>query len=189
MSRVRDRQVDKRQIRKQVLQGLHRQKEEQRRRKSEAIWRKLQRLGVFRRAKTVLCYVSLPDEVQTRPLIMQMLEAGKRVMVPTVRGEDLVLSQLRDPGRDLAPGSFGVLEPKPAALRPVPVEELDLVLVPGLAFDRRGHRLGRGRGYFDRLLARLPDTASTIGVCFDFQLFDRLPTDPHDQAVGVVVHA
>ena len=189
MERVRGRQEDKRRIRTRILHALREHTEEQRRRKSEAIWRKLQRLGVFRRAKTVLCYVSLPDEVQTGPLIMQMLEAGKRVVVPHVRGEDLVLSQLRDLGRDLAPGSFGVLEPKPDAVRPVPAQELDLVLVPGLAFDRRGHRLGRGRGYFDRLLARLPDTTSTIGVCFDFQLFDRLPTDPHDQAVGVVVHA
>lgn len=181
--------ADKRRLRKQVLQRLRTQKEGERRRKSEAIWRKLQRLGVFRRAKTVLCYVSLPYEVQTRPLIMHMLEAGKQVVVPRVERGRLALSELRDPERDLAPGAFGVLEPTARALRPVPVEAVDVALVPGLAFDRQGNRLGHGQGYFDRLLARLPKTTPTVGVCFDFQLVDRLPTDPHDQAVGTVVCA
>lgn len=181
--------VEKRQLRSALLQRLRTQKEEERRRKSEAIWRKLFRLAVFRRAKTVLCYVSLPYEVQTRQLIEQMLEAGKRVVVPRVRKRTLVLSELINPDEDLAPGSFGVWEPRPSALRPVSVETLDLVVVPGLAFDRQGQRLGHGQGYFDRLLARLPKTTPAIGVCFDFQLLDRLPADPHDQAVQAVLSA
>ena len=180
--------MEKTQLRQRVRARLQRQREETRRRKSEAVWRKLQRLTVFRRAKTVCCYVSLPDEVQTGPLIMQMLEAGKRVVVPKVQGRRLALSEIKDPARELAPGAFGVLEPK-GALRPVALERLDLVLVPGLAFDRRGHRLGRGEGYFDRFLARVPETTPTIGVCYDFQLVDRLPNEPHDQAVGVVISA
>ena len=134
------------------------------------------------------CYVSLPDEVQTGPLITQMLEAGKRVVVPKVQGRRLALSEVKDPARELAPGAFGVLEPT-GALRPVPVTRLDLVLVPGIAFDRRGHRLGRGEGYFDRFLARVPKAIPTIGICYDFQLVDRLPTDPHDQAVRTVISA
>jgi 5-formyltetrahydrofolate cyclo-ligase len=146
-------------------------------------------LKVFRLAKTVCCYVSLPDEVQTGPLIMRMLEAGKRVVVPKVQGRRLALFEVRDPARELASGAFGVLEPTPGALRPVALERLDLVLVPGLAFDRRGHRLGRGEGYFDRLLARLPKSTPTIGVCYDFQRVDRLPNEPHDQAVGAVISA
>lgn len=120
---------------------------------------------------------------------MRMLEAGKRVVVPKVQGRRLALFEVNDPARELAPGAFGVLEPKPGALRPVAVERLDLVLVPGLAFDRRGHRLGRGEGYFDRLLARLPKSTPTIGVCYDFQRVDRLPNEPHDQAVGAVISA
>ena len=172
-----------------LLRQLKTQKEEARRRKSDVIQRKLFRLAVFRKAKTVLCYVSLSYEVKTRRLIERMLEIGKRVVVPKVRGRALALSEIRDPERDLVSGAFGVLEPSPRAWRPVGVKDLDVVVVPGLAFDRRGHRLGHGHGYFDRLLGRLPEDTPTVGLCFDFQLLDRLPTDPHDQAVRTVVCA
>lgn len=120
-----------------------------------------------------------------------MLARGKRVVVPVTRPRTkrLSLSEVRDPGRELAPGAFGVPEPVPSARRPVPVRELDLVLVPGLAFDRRGHRLGHGHGYFDRFLARLPKTTPVIGLAFKFQLLERLPSDPHDRAVHTVLTA
>jgi len=179
----------KRQLRTTLLRRLKTQKEEDRRRKSEAIRRKLFRLAVFRRAKSVLCYISLSYEVETRRLIEQMLQAGKRVAVPVVRNQELVPSELRDPASELAPGAFGVLEPTRKAIRPVALNELDLVLVPGLAFDHSGHRLGHGRGYFDRLLVRLPNTTPTVGLCFDFQLLDHLPTHPHDQTVQRVLTA
>ena len=172
-----------------LMHQLKTQKEEARCRKSDIIRRKLCRLAAFRKAKTVLCYVSLSYEVKTRRFIEQMLKIGKRVVVPKVRGRSLVLSEVEDPDRDLAPGAFGVLEPAPQACRPVGVRDLDLVVVPGLAFDRRGHRLGHGHGYFDRLLARLPKDTPTVGLCFGFQLLDCLPTDPHDQAVHTVVCA
>jgi len=168
---------------------LKQQKEEDQRRKSEAIRRKLFRLAVFRRAKTVMCYVSLSYEVETRRLIEQMLQAGKRVVVPVVQQHELVPSELRDPATELAQGTFGVWEPIPEAVRPVPLDELDLVLVPGLAFDQTGKRLGHGQGYFDRFLARLPVTTQTVGLCFDLQLLDHLPTRSHDQTVQTVLSA
>lgn len=185
----RARLMDRRQLRSSVLRKLTTQKEEDRRRKSAVIRRKLSRLAVFRNAKTVACYVSLPYEVETRQLIQQMLEIGKRVVVPQVHQEELRLSEVRDPAQDLAPGSFGVLEPTPQALRPVLLNEVDLVVVPGVAFDRTGQRLGHGQGYFDRLLSRLPKPIPTVGLCFEFQLFDHLPTRPHDQAVQTVLSA
>lgn len=181
--------TSKHHVRLTVLHQLKTQKEEVRRRKSEVIRRKLCRLAVFRKAKAVLCYVSLPYEVETRRLIEQMLASGKRVIVPRVQGRTLLLSEVHDPVADLAPGAFGVLEPTPKTIRPVRPDELDLALVPGLAFDRRGHRLGHGHGYFDRLLARLPETVPTVGLCFSFQLLDCLPTHPHDQAVDALVSA
>lgn len=181
--------LEKRRLRILLFHWLKTQKEEDRRRKSEAIRRKLFRLAVFRKAKTVLCYVSLSYEVETRLLMKQMLETGKRVVVPLVHGRTLRLSEVRDLGRDLAPGAFGVWEPTPKASRPVRPEELDLVLVPGVAFDRSGHRLGHGQGYFDRFLTRLPRTTPTVGLCFAFQLLDRLPVSSHDQTVQTVLSA
>ena len=136
-----------------------------------------------------MSFVSLPYEVDTWPLMQQMLEEGKRVVVPRVQKDELLVSEVRDPERELAPGAFRVWEPTPQAVRPIGLENVDVVLVPGLAFDRRGHRLGHGRGYFDRFLSRLPATTRTVGLCFDFQLLDRLPTSPHDQTVQTVLAA
>ena len=186
----RVREVTKAQLRIRAVRQLKKQKEEDRRRKSEAIRRKVCRLTAFRRAKTVCCYVALPHEVQTWQLIEEMLTKGKQVVVPRVRPRTkrLQLCRLRDPRTELAPGAFGVWEPAAPRGR-VRLRDLDLVLVPGLAFDRQGHRLGHGHGYFDRLLDRLPKTTATVGLAFRFQLLDRLPVDPHDRAVRTVLTA
>ena len=183
--------MTKAQVRTTLLRRLKQQKENDRRRKSEAIRRKVFRLTAFRRAHTVCCYVALPYEVQTWRMIEEMLKQGKRVVVPVTqpRTKRLRLSQVRHPRKELAAGAFGVLEPVPQALRPVHVRDLDLVLVPGLAFDRRGHRLGHGHGYFDRFLARVPKRAPTVGLAFRFQLLDRLPTAAHDHAVQTILTA
>lgn len=180
--------MTKAQVRKWIVRQLTQQKEDDRRRKSAVIRRKLRRLEVFRNAKTIVCYVSLPYEVETWRLIERMCEDRKRVVVPVVHQEELQLSELRCPD-DLAPGAFGVWEPLPRARRFVSPKDVDLVLVPGLAFDRAGHRLGHGHGYFDRLLARLPRPTPTVGLCFAFQLLDRLPHQPHDQPVHTVLSA
>jgi 5-formyltetrahydrofolate cyclo-ligase len=175
-------------LRNWIVQQLKQQKEDDRRRRSAVIRRKLRHLEVFQKAKTIVCYVSLSYEVETWRLIEQMFQARKRVVVPVVHKDRLRLSALRDPC-ELAPGAFGVREPLPHARRWVSPDDVDLVLVPGLAFDRSGHRLGHGRGYFDRLLARVPRTTPRVGVCFAFQLLDRLPHQPHDQPVHTVISA
>jgi len=183
--------MTKAQVRTALLRRLRQQEEEARRRSSEAIRRKLFRLTAFRRAKTVCCYVALPYEVQTWRMIEAMLLNGKRVVVPVTqpRTKRLGFSEIRDPATDLAPGRFGVLEPTPQARRPVAMDELDLLLVPGIAFDRQGHRLGHGHGYFDRLLARVPKATATVGLAYRFQLLDHLPTASHDRAVQAVLTA
>ena len=183
--------MTKRQVRTTLLRRLKQQKEDERRRKSAAIQRKVCRLTAFRRAKMVCCYVALPYEVQTWRMIEDMLSKGKRVVIPISqpRTKRLQLSEIRDPASELSPGAFGVWEPVPSARRPVRMDELDLVLVPGLAFDRPGHRLGHGHGYFDRFLARLPKATPTVGLAFRFQLLDRLPRTPHDHAVQSVLTA
>ena len=183
--------MTKGQLRTTLIRRLKQQEEHERRRSSEAIWRKVIRLTAFRRARTVCCYVALPYEVQTWRMIEEMLIKGKRVVVPLVqpRTKQLLLSEVRDPTTELARGAFGVWEPVASARRPVPVRELDLVLVPGIAFDRQRHRLGHGHGYFDRFLARIPKAIPTIGLAFRFQLLDRLPTAAHDHAVSRVLTA
>ena len=182
--------MTKGQLRTTILRQLKQQKEDDRRRRSEAIRRKVFRLTAFRRAKTVCCYVALPYEVQTWRMIEEMIENGKRVLVTvTAPVKRPLLSEIRDPATELGRGAHGVWEPRPGAGRPVPVCDLDLVLVPGVAFDRRGHRLGHGLGYFDRFLSRVPKTTPTVGLAFRFQLLDRLPAASHDRAVQTVLSA
>ena len=178
-------------VRLRVLRQLRQQEEDERARKSQVVWRKVRRLPAFRQAKVVCCYVALPYEVQTWGMIEEMLAGGKRVVVPVVdaRRHALQLSEVRDLTTDLAPGAFGVWEPRPRCRRFIPPSAVDLVMVPGLAFDRRGHRVGHGYGYFDRLLARLPAAVPTVGLAFRFQLLDHLPTLPHDYAVQRVLTA
>ncbi len=183
--------MTKGQLRTTLLRRLKQQKEDERRRSSKAIQRKVFRLTAFRRAKTVGCYVALPYEVQTWQMIEEMIAQGKRVVVPVMqpRTKRLTLSEVWDPARELAHGPFGVWEPRPSARRPVPIRDVDLLLVPGIAFDRRGHRLGHGHGYFDRFLARVPQTTPTVGLAFRFQLLDRLPVTSHDRAVRTILTA
>ncbi len=145
-------------------------------------------LAPYRSAATVLWYVSMPSELATVPGIEAALADGKRVAVPWCDGDDLGLWRLEAVG-ELEPGTWGIPEPPPARrgepARRIAPEAIDLVVVPGLAFDRRGRRLGHGKGYYDRLLARSP--AVRAGLCFDAQVFPEVPAGPHDAVMDWVV--
>ena len=145
-------------------------------------------LAPYRSAATVLWYVSMPSELATVPGIEAALADGKRVAVPWCDGDDLGLWRLEAVG-ELEPGTWGIPEPPPARrgepARRIAPEAIDLVVVPGLAFDRRGRRLGHGKGYYDRLLAR--SSAVRAGLCFDAQVFPEVPAGPHDAVMDWVV--
>lgn len=130
------------------------------------------------------------DEVRTADLVTQALQTGKKVVVPYCVGDDLKLFLLADRA-ELSAGTLGIPEPKESlrsrAERQVAPEELDLLAVPGLAFDRSGGRVGHGRGYFDRLLRHLRPDACSIGLAFECQLFDWVPMDSHDVPLDGIV--
>lgn len=140
----------------------------------------------FRRAHTLLMYHSLPDEVRTHALVEQMAEAGKRVLLPAVVGDaDMILREYTGP-QDLAEGNFHILEPTGKVFPPERYHEIDLALVPGMAFDHEGNRLGRGKGYYDRFLGRLPGLYK-IGICFPFQRLEHIPTEPTDIRMDEII--
>ncbi len=140
--------------------------------------------GLWRAAGTVLLYHALPDEVNTASLLDSAVRQGKRVLLPRVVGDDLEL-RIYSPG-SLQQGSYGIMEPMGEIFSPSLYSTIDLAIVPGMAFDRRGSRLGRGKGYYDRLLPLLT-CAHKIGLCFSFQFLDFLPTEAHDVAMNEVV--
>lgn len=143
---------------------------------------RLEQDPLFLSAGTVLLYWSMPEEVDTHGLIRRW--AGrKRIVLPKVCGQDLEL-RLYDPER-MIPGYRGILEPAGDAPL-VPDGEIELAVVPGLAFDRAGHRLGRGKGYYDRLLPRLD--CPKLGLAFPCQILDEVPIEPHDIALDRIIY-
>lgn len=150
--------------------------------RSERVLTRLCELSCWRQAKTILLYHSLPAEVSTLPLFEER-DNGKKLLLPVVRGEELEL-RIFENEATLQSGSFGVLEPQGKTF--ADFDAIDLAIIPGVAFDRNGHRLGYGKGYYDRLLPRLQ--ACRIGLCFDFQLYDEIPHDPHDVRMDCIVN-
>ncbi|MCF0197046.1 MAG: 5-formyltetrahydrofolate cyclo-ligase [Bacteroidaceae bacterium] len=152
---------------------------------SAAVCHQLRTDARWQSARCVLVYHPLADEVDVRPLLDESLAVGKRVLLPEVVGDDLRLR--RYVGRDsLRRGAFGIWEPMGEALSVGDYPCVDVAVVPGMAFDADGHRLGRGRGYYDRLLPRLPK-AYKIGVCFPFQYVPRVPVTPDDVRMDAVI--
>lgn len=148
------------------------------------ITRRIAALPAWRAARTVLLFAPLATEPDISGLLELALSAGKTVCYPRVSGGGLLIYQVRR-REDLRAGSFGVLEPDPAGCALVSPAAVDLALVPGLAFDAGGHRLGRGKGYYDRWLATTK--ALTVGVGFALQLTEQIPVEPHDVPLALTV--
>lgn len=128
-------------------------------------------------SQVILAYHSLPDELYTHDFIDQLRERGKTVVLPRVTGPSTMELRLYDGPETLREGSFHIMEP--VGERFTDYAKIELALVPGMAFDDAGHRLGRGRGYYDRLLPLLPH-AHKIGLCLPFQHVDHVETQAHD---------
>jgi 5-formyltetrahydrofolate cyclo-ligase len=137
----------------------------------------------FQTAATVALYSPVLNEVFTEQVFHEALAGGKLVAYPRVRGNELEFVQVLDPS-DLRQGTFGVLEP--VGMRIVSPESIDLAVVPGVAFDRAGHRLGYGKGFYDRGLHGSRCPGFLAGLCFEQQLVDRLPAEEHDVRMDIL---
>jgi 5-formyltetrahydrofolate cyclo-ligase len=180
--------AQKRQLRADALS--RRRSQDAKRQRSEQIQHRLTARHDYRQAETISVYVSTATEVQTRDLITRAWGDRKRVAVPCCVDDDLQLFHLRSM-EDLAPGALGILEPR-AELRArdggwVDVSEVDLFIVPGVAFDRNGGRLGLGKGYYDRLLAGVVPDVPQIALAFECQMICQVPMGPGDIAMDAVI--
>ena len=156
--------------------------------KSRVIGEKLFALDAFRDARTVCFYVGMPTEVDTAPLIDAALALGKTVLVPFCNSKRGKLLFYRIENRkDLKKGVFGIWEPDPQKACPADASAADCVLVPGLAFDRAKNRLGRGKGYYDKFLAKLDPKVPKIGLAFSFQKVKSVPTAGHDVKLDNII--
>lgn len=172
--------MDKKELRAQIKALKKQHTKEQLLEQSEIIMAKLEQHPAFVKAERVMLYSALPDEVQTQAFL-EKWHLKKQIILPTVVGDDIIPVAF---GKDtaFAVGDFNIMEPQNEPY----TGDFDLIVVPGVAFDRNGNRIGRGRGYYDRFLCQHLD-AKRIGICFDFQLVNEVPTEPLDIRMDEVI--
>ena len=175
--------MDKTAVRKQMRDLKRAVPAEEKLRRSEVIMRRVEQSPLFAQAKVVLLYWSMADEVQTHAFVNRWYK-DKTLLLPCVDGDELRLRRYTGPECMTAGEQFGIGEPTGPEFSDT--DSIDIIIVPGVAFDRQGNRLGRGRGFYDRLLKTTPN-AIKIGVAFDFQVVDQVPTEPLDVPMNLII--
>ena len=177
-------------LRKEILAKRDQMKESDRQLKSKAIQKTLFRQKELQKCNCIFIYVNFRSEVITREIIEHLLDQGKQVAVPVTRVKEkrLDIISISDPDQDLAPGYCDIPEPtkkiqKTGAISP---KMIDIIILPGSVFDRRGGRFGYGGGYYDRLLSQIPG-ARRIALAFDLQVVDRVPLQDHDEILDCII--
>ncbi|MFQ6067347.1 MAG: 5-formyltetrahydrofolate cyclo-ligase [bacterium] len=176
-------------MRKRILALRRSQSSQTIARKSKEIKQRLLGTDEFLQAGTILFYLALADEVQTERMVEHSLKLGKRVAVPLIDSQNnqILISELKDPKRELELGTLGIFQPKKNFYRPLTTEALELVIVPGVVFDKEGNRLGFGKGFYDRFLKQLPHRTRSIALAFELQLVDNIRPQPHDVPVDYII--
>ncbi|MDO4511027.1 MAG: 5-formyltetrahydrofolate cyclo-ligase [Bacteroidales bacterium] len=173
--------MDKAAVRKYVKEQKQALCREQMSAEAALTFAAIEALPCFQQARNVLMYYSLPDELPTHAFVKQWA-LQKRIFLPRVKGDDLEIAEYGALERE---PRFGIEEPVAPAVDPALI---DLVIVPAVALDAQGNRVGRGKGYYDRLLPQCRN-AVKIGVCFQCQMLEHLPTEAHDAPLDAVVTA
>lgn len=137
--------------------------------------------GIFQQAKTIFIYNNLEDEVQTLDFIQKWITT-KDFYLPAIESDEIVFRQYK-PSIKFKQSSFGIMEPIGEDF--IDYNKVDLIIIPGVAFDRKKNRMGRGKGYYDRFLTK--SNAPKMGICFEFQLFDNIPNDCNDIKMDYIV--
>lgn len=177
--------MDKTELRRSIRAQKRAMTEDEINRRSEKLGQLFAASDAYKNAKTIYGYLPYNQEVRTVPMLEQALKDGKRVAVPKCYGDEMKFIFLDDLSK-VEKGYCGI--PEPVADEPVADDETALVLMPGLAFDPQGHRIGYGGGFYDKFLAAEP-SHPTLALCYDFQLLEHLETEDHDVPVDYVLWA
>ena len=177
--------MDKKALRAMIREKKRQMTEDEIRIRSEKLAALLLETEAYRQAETIYGYLSYNQEVRTMPILEQALRDGKQVAVPKVYGEEMRFILMQDLTR-VSKGYSGI--PEPVDDGPLAKDKHALVLMPGLAFDKEGHRIGYGGGFYDRFLSREPEHP-TLALCYDFQMLPQLETEEFDIPVDTVLWA
>ncbi len=179
----------KEQIRKDIAKAVSGVTEKQRTEKTRAIEARLFGFANFLEARIVLLYIDGENEVRTKNILKNAYAFNKIVVLPAFDSERLKVSVFKvdHPDKDLLPGPRGVAQPNPARCKPVPLQKIDIAIIPGVAFDEKGARIGSGHGYYDRFIPDLPVTTRKVALAFEEQILPQAPTESHDKHVDIII--
>ncbi len=177
------------QIRDDISQIISAMPENERAEKTRAIENRLFEFANFLEAKIALLYVNSDYEVQTENIIKRSYQYNKIVVLPSFDPEKFEMSLMKVDhfAKNLVPGPRNVLEPDATRCKAVPMERIDIAIIPGLAFDEKGGRIGTGRGYYDRLIPRLAITTRKVALTFEEQIVAQIPMESHDKYVDIII--
>jgi 5-formyltetrahydrofolate cyclo-ligase len=181
--------LDKKELRKQIITARDHLTDEEITTNSATIAEKLYQIPAFDQAEAIMYFVSFGSEVDTRPMVEETIRRGKTALAPKAvpQSRELIPSQILDWESDLVPGYYNIPEPRAGALRPYAPEQIDLLIVPGVAFDLKGNRLGYGGGYYDRFFSLLKPGTPLVALVFDLQIVPEVPVDEWDRPVDCVI--
>lgn len=180
---------EKQELRQKLLERLLSLTKDEIKRRSKNVEDKLSKLPIYNEAKVIMVYYPLPGEVDIRDKIRKDI-GSKRFCFPVMdlKAKNLRIFESTNLDEDFIPGPRGVMQPDTEKTKEVDVSEIDVVIIPGLAFDRQKNRLGRGAGYYDRFLRKITPPAKKVGIAFEFQIQENLPVNlSWDQKVDTVV--
>ena len=179
----------KEQIRKEMAKAINGLTERQRTERTRAIEARLFDFANFLEARIALLYVDTDCEVRTKSILRRAYDFNKIVVLPCFDAErhKVAILKVDSLDKDLRTGARGVLEPNPERCKPVPIQKIDIAIIPGQAFDEKGGRVGSGRGYYDRFIPELPATTRKVALAFEEQILPLIPTESHDRHVDIII--
>ncbi len=182
-------QVTKSDIRRSVLTALEHIPEDTIQSKTREIEQHLFEFANFLEATIVLMYVNSPGEVDTQEIIKKCYDFNKMVVLPSFQMDtfEMALCKVEHPGRDLVRGPRGILEPNPDRCKRVPIDCIDIAIVPAIALDEKGGRIGTGEGFYDRLIPDLPITTRKVALAMEDQIIAQVPMESHDKFVDIII--
>ena len=179
----------KSEIRRNMVETIEKVPESEITEKNKAIEHRLFEFANFLEATIVLMYINRPGEVATERIIKKCHDFGKMIVLPSFNPETFkaTLMKVDTLDTDLVPGPRSILEPDRHKCKAVPIECIDIAIVPGIAFDEKGCRLGTGEGYYDRLIPDLPVTTRKVALTMEEQMIPQIPMESHDKHVDIII--
>ena len=179
----------KQEIRDEIIGKIASYDEKQRLEKLQMLAKRLLSFANFQESKIAFLPSARKDEIDLSNVIRESLKLNKIVVLPTfnIEKKDITLMKIDDPDTELIEGPLGNMEPDPNKCKIVPIDSIEIAIIPGLAFDEKGGRIGTGKGFFDQFIPKLPITARKVTLAFEDQLIQQIPMESHDKYVDIII--